>query len=107
MDTLVGKSGDSDLAPLTGAAGIAAEIYDPTSGRFRATGRMAIAGGRHNATLLNSGKILLATATVNVSRRLNAFAAAQSIAQVIERRTHHHAMSQRDESMAGKCIQGS
>jgi len=44
-----------------------AELFDPTTGTFKATGQMTEARARHSATLLPSGKVLLAGGTGDVS----------------------------------------
>jgi hypothetical protein len=53
---VAGGGGDQDAIP----AGASAEIYDPGSGTFTATGSMTQPRALHTATLLPSGRVLLA-----------------------------------------------
>jgi len=53
---ITGGAGGTDQSP----AAISAEIYDPSSGSFSATGDMIIGQGWHAATLLGNGSVLIA-----------------------------------------------
>jgi hypothetical protein len=52
-----GVRGGSSLGPATLAT---AEIYDPATGKFTATGSMKTARYSHTATLLNTGQVIVA-----------------------------------------------
>ena len=56
---IVGGGLDVTDAMIQGAYA-SAEIYDPTSGTFKATGSMQTARGDHTATLLSDGRVLIA-----------------------------------------------
>ena len=47
-----------------------AELYDPGSGTFRATGSMSVAGGDHTSTVLRNGKVLVAGGSRGLSAEL-------------------------------------
>jgi hypothetical protein len=53
-----GYSGDLSQ-PFSGTA-LTAELYDPSTGTFTPSGQMAVPRYGHSATLLNSGKVLIA-----------------------------------------------
>jgi hypothetical protein len=56
--------GDSDVNSFGGAQA-GAELYDPSTGTFTATGKMTVARSWHTATLLNNGKVLIAGGSRN------------------------------------------
>jgi hypothetical protein len=53
-------AGDTNISPPREGPGLTAELYDPGTGTWSVTGNLNVARGGHTATLLQTGKVLVA-----------------------------------------------